>query len=520
MPPASLMRLRPGHHHAGARAAQVRGDLLDPAVGRVHGKGPRHGEVVVGEVGAPDRDQRQHLLHGEGEAVEVGDLVRRAVHRALGAHAVVAADEDDQGVVELAELLDRLDDAADLVVGVGHVGGPDIDLAEIELLLVGGQRVPLGQDVRPGGQFRVGRNDAELLLVLEDALAHLFPAVVEQLHRADLVHPLLGGMVRRVRGARRVVDEPRPLRVGRGLGVDVLDGVVGHGGDQVPARLAVVGMDRGGVAEQVARLPLAGVAADKAVEVVVALPDRPVGERPGRGGLPDRHVVVLAEPGGGVAVLLQRHRHMRALRPRDGVVAGVADGTFGNVAEADGVMVAAGQQRRPGRRTQRGVVHLGVAQTALGQLVEGRRGNDAAEGRVRTEARIIDQDQQHIRRAFRRRDGRRPSRFAVDQVRHDGAGERARSGSAGRASRGTRASRARRVRPGAAEPWPAGLSAQPQRLMPLMSIELPLSSFHSSPKDQRWVSRAADPQIMMNTCSMHELTAGRFGYCLAAFRAA
>ena len=52
------------------------------------------------------------------------------IQRALGAGAVVAVDVDDQRVVELAHVLDRLDHAADLVVGVGHVRGEDIHLAE------------------------------------------------------------------------------------------------------------------------------------------------------------------------------------------------------------------------------------------------------------------------------------------------------------------------------------------------------------------------------------------------------
>ena len=218
----------------------------------------------------------------------------------------------------------RFDDAADLVVGIGHVGGPDVDLAQVEPLLVGGQRLPLGQEIRPGRKLGVRRHDAELLLVLEDALGDRVPAVVEQMHGADLVHPLLGRMVRRVRRARRVVDEPGPFRVGRGLRGDVLDAVIRHRGDQVPARLALVGVDRRRVAEQVARLPLARVAADEAVEIVVALSDRPVGERSLRARLPDRDVVVLAEPGGGVAVLLQGRRSMRRLGPDDEVVAGIA----------------------------------------------------------------------------------------------------------------------------------------------------------------------------------------------------
>ena len=375
----------------------------------------------VGLIGAPRRDHGQHLLDGEGEAVEIGDLVRRAVHRAFGAHAVVAADPDDQRVVEQAELLDRLDDAADLVVDIGHVGGPDVDLAEVELLLVGRQRLPLRQEVRPGRQLGVRRHDAELLLVLEDALGDRVPAVVEEMHGADLLDPFRGRMMRRVRRARRVVDEPGPLRVGRGLRADVLDAVVRHRGDQVPARLAVVGMDRRGVAEEVARLPLAGVAADEAVEIVVALSDRPMVERSLRARLPDRDVVVLAEPGGGVAVLLERQRSMRRLGPRDGVVAGIAGRGFGHHAEADPVMVPAGEQRGPGRRAERRVVHLGVAQAALRQLVQRRRRHEAAERRVGAEARVVDQDEQHVRRAFGRHDGRRPARLAVDQVRLDEA---------------------------------------------------------------------------------------------------
>ena len=174
-----LDALGPGHHHAGARAAEVRRDLLDPAIGGVHRKRPGHGEVGVGDIGAPRRHERQHLFDAVFEAVEIGDLVRRAVHRAFGAHAIVAEDVDDQRVVELAELLDRVDDAADLVVAVSHVGRPDVDLAQIKLLLVGRERVPLGQEVRPRRQLCVRRHDAELLLVLEDALGQLVPTLVE-----------------------------------------------------------------------------------------------------------------------------------------------------------------------------------------------------------------------------------------------------------------------------------------------------------------------------------------------------
>ena len=48
---------------------------------------------------------------------------------ALGARAVVAGDVDDERVVEFAHVLHGLDDAADLVVGVGREGGEDVRLA-------------------------------------------------------------------------------------------------------------------------------------------------------------------------------------------------------------------------------------------------------------------------------------------------------------------------------------------------------------------------------------------------------
>ena len=72
--------------------------------------------------------------------------IGRADRGAFGARAVVAADVDDQRVVELAQVLDRLDHAADLMVGVGDVGGEHLGLTREELLLVGGERVPLRQD--------------------------------------------------------------------------------------------------------------------------------------------------------------------------------------------------------------------------------------------------------------------------------------------------------------------------------------------------------------------------------------
>ena len=77
--------------------------------------------------------------------------MRRAGQRAFGARAVVADDVDDQRVVELAHVLDLLDDAADLVIGIGRVTGEHFGLAGEQLLLIGRQGVPLRQAIRPVG---------------------------------------------------------------------------------------------------------------------------------------------------------------------------------------------------------------------------------------------------------------------------------------------------------------------------------------------------------------------------------
>src|SRR5215813_10193732 len=103
-------------------------------------------------------------------------------------------------------------------------------------------------------------------------------------------------------------------------------------------------IDRGRVAEQV-RLPLVGVAADKAVEVVEAHAGRPLVERAGRARLKFRRVVFLAEPGGPVAVVLQDLTDRRLVPGHDAVVAGKAGRLLGDDPEPHRMVVAPGDDR-------------------------------------------------------------------------------------------------------------------------------------------------------------------------------
>src|SRR5665648_640019 len=100
-------------------------------------------------------------------------------------------------------------------------------------------------------------------------------------------------MMRRVRGAGNVVEEERLARINLVDPVQPVNGVVGHGGDEVPSsgRLAFEGIDLGGVAEEV-RLPLVGVTANEPVEIIEAHSRRPLVKWPDGAGLEGGRVVV------------------------------------------------------------------------------------------------------------------------------------------------------------------------------------------------------------------------------------
>ena len=80
-------------------------------------------------------DQRELLLGGEGEPVLHRQLVEGAGQRSLQARAVVPEDVDDERVLELAHLLDRVEQAADVPVGVLLEAGIDLHLPRVQLLL-------------------------------------------------------------------------------------------------------------------------------------------------------------------------------------------------------------------------------------------------------------------------------------------------------------------------------------------------------------------------------------------------
>ena len=405
---AALVRdlLRPGDHQRVARAAEMGRDLLAPLERRVHRPRPADRIVVVGG-GAADLVQlRQQDGRVLGHAAQAGHLVERSVQAPLHGGAVVADHPEHQRVVGLTDLLERVEQAPHLVVGLRGVRREGLHQPRGHLLLIGGQRIIGGDLLGPRRELGVVRDHAELELAAEAVVAVLVPTLVEL--PLELVDPLLRNVVRGVGGTGRVVDEERPVGRHRLLLMDVLDRAVGQ---RVVERVVPLApgrhhhLDRSRVLVQ-RRLPLIRFAADEAVEVVEPLHGRPAIERPGDAGLPVGDVVVLADERGAVAVLAQGLRHHRAALGDLAGVAGEAVAELGDVSGRTAVVVAPGQQRRTRGRTERGGVKAGVAQAALRQAVEVGRRHQTAERPPLTEAAVVDHDQQHIGRAGRRRDHR------------------------------------------------------------------------------------------------------------------
>ena len=151
-----------------------------------------------------------------------------------------------------------------MVVGVLQEPGVDLHLAGQHRLQLVGHVVPRRDLGVPGGQLGVRRDDPQLLLAGEGALALDVPAVVEGSDVA--VGPLLRDVVRCVGRARGEVDEERLVRHQRLLLADPADGPVGQILGQVVALLGRRWrLDRGRAVVQ-GRVPLVVLAADEPVE--------------------------------------------------------------------------------------------------------------------------------------------------------------------------------------------------------------------------------------------------------------
>ena len=148
------------------------------------------------------------------------------------------------------------------------------------------------------------------------------------------------------------------------------------------------------------RIPLAGVTAQEAVEALEAAPQRPPVERARARLLVARRQVVLPDHERAVTVL-QEHLGQEAVLERDhAVVPGITARQLGDGGHRVAVMVAARQDARTARRAQRRRVHVAVPQAVRRERIETGRLDRAAVTAQLAEPRVIQHDEQHIRRTL------------------------------------------------------------------------------------------------------------------------
>ena len=203
-------------------------------------------------------------------------LVHAAGPPTLGAGPVVG-EEEDEGVLQLAGILQVGEQPADLRVGVGEEAGEDLLLAGMHPALVGRERRPGVDPGRPGGEHRALGDHAGGQLAGEDLVAPVVPApVVAATVGGD---PLGGHVVGGVHGAQREVEEEG---LARGRLLLVQEGADGGGGQVLAQVVAVLGapgrVDVVVVADQVGS-PVVGVALEEAVVALESHPQGPAFER-------------------------------------------------------------------------------------------------------------------------------------------------------------------------------------------------------------------------------------------------
>ncbi len=156
------------------------------------------------------------------------------------------------------------------------------------------------------------------------------------------------------------------------------------------------------------RHELVHVGRHEGVGVVEALAARPAVEGPDLRDLVERRVVPFAERVVHVARLLEVVRDGLGRVGHDGVVAGEAHRGERMAAQTDGVRVASGHQRRARGRAERRRVEVVVAQAVLGEGIDVRRLDQAAEAADLSETRVVQQEDDDIRSVLVRSLLRRP----------------------------------------------------------------------------------------------------------------
>ena len=192
-----------------------------------------------------------------------------------------------------------------------------------------------------------------------------------------------------------IVNDFGAINIDAELIAGASDGVVSHIVIKEVVLLIVRRLDGLDVFKDGGR-PLAGVTTDKAIEVFKAQPCGPEIKWPSLAVVPIGHVMVLAVPGGVVAVLPQHLREGADTLGHECVVARKASASFHNNSRICRVMIATREQGCACGRTKSRGVELRVAKAVLGETVEGRCRYRTTECTGSSEAHIVSQNKQDV----------------------------------------------------------------------------------------------------------------------------
>src|SRR4029450_13519865 len=105
----------------------------------------RHRHMWCGLVRAQDIVELQLDVYRHIDRLDRSEVERRPERSAFGTRAIVPANIDDQGVIELAHVFDGLNDATNLMVRVGDISAEYFRLMGINLLLQGREGFVFGR---------------------------------------------------------------------------------------------------------------------------------------------------------------------------------------------------------------------------------------------------------------------------------------------------------------------------------------------------------------------------------------
>lgn len=335
-------------NHTVARSTKVRGDLLRPGEGRVKGDRPASGHMRESFRATPLVDQRQEIFHLLSDGVEIGHLVIHADEATLSTRAVVTSDVDEERVVHLANVFKRSGQSTDLMVCLLKESGKHLGLASEQTVFVGGQCIPILDIFGFGPQFRVGGNDAHLLLPRYCFVADFVPTCVKPAF--VFVRPLPGDVVRRMNRTSRIVHEERFVRRHRLLSLHPANRLIRH----VHREMVALFLGRSDSGDTVVDQgePLICLATNETVEFVKSLACWPPVKGPRYTCFPSRCFMPLAERAGAVSIESEHFgQWCHAVRNLPGV-AWKSRRTLHDRARVGGVVIPPAFERHPGRRAK------------------------------------------------------------------------------------------------------------------------------------------------------------------------